>query len=334
MSSEAASFALLKYATCVSLSLDYVMDTSKDYYAILGVLPSIDPDALKAVYRALMKKFHPDVFSGSKAEAERLSVAINEAYAVLSDPKLRAHYDSERGETDSRTKGQYDSQQDIRDSDALLTEEQKEAWNYIIAFQPIVVKHYESLMKWSSQLALQFQITIIELKLSYESEHVRTTLEKDFFHRFFGENEVIQTFVKKCLVEGRKDIAKELNKAIRILGSPKTEAQAKDIIVAAMKKADDVDEILWRQKLDEKQYARVMRMSESWKYPPSITARALSLGITSVLTAEGRVFEIDAYSADASLGLRGKELFRKAGKTVLRDRDLYALVKTVQHFLA
>ena len=42
------------------------MDTEKDYYAVLGVLPSIDDIALTAVYRALLKKYHPDVSNGSK----------------------------------------------------------------------------------------------------------------------------------------------------------------------------------------------------------------------------------------------------------------------------
>jgi curved DNA-binding protein CbpA len=46
------------------------MNTEKDYYSILGVAPSIDDVALAAVYRALLKKYHPDVFIGSKAEAE------------------------------------------------------------------------------------------------------------------------------------------------------------------------------------------------------------------------------------------------------------------------
>ena len=47
------------------------MDTEKDYFAILGVLPSIDDVALAAVYRALLKKYHPDVFKGSKADARK-----------------------------------------------------------------------------------------------------------------------------------------------------------------------------------------------------------------------------------------------------------------------
>jgi curved DNA-binding protein CbpA len=56
----------------------------------LGVLPSIDGVALAAVYRALLKKYHPDVFSGSKAEAERRTKEIVEAYEILGNPSKRA----------------------------------------------------------------------------------------------------------------------------------------------------------------------------------------------------------------------------------------------------
>jgi preprotein translocase subunit Sec63 len=59
------------------------MDTEKDYYAILGVLPSIDDVALAAVYRALLKKYHPDVFPGSKADAEAQTREIIQAYEVI-----------------------------------------------------------------------------------------------------------------------------------------------------------------------------------------------------------------------------------------------------------
>jgi curved DNA-binding protein CbpA len=72
------------------------MGTDKDYYAILGVLPSIDDVALAAVYRALLKKYHPDVFRGSKAEAERRTREIVEAYVVLGNSANRRAYDNAR----------------------------------------------------------------------------------------------------------------------------------------------------------------------------------------------------------------------------------------------
>ena len=72
------------------------MDAEKDYYSILGVVPSIDDVALTAVYRALVKKYHPDVFKGPKAEAERRTKEINEAYEVLGNGDSRRAYDNAR----------------------------------------------------------------------------------------------------------------------------------------------------------------------------------------------------------------------------------------------
>ena len=86
------------------------MAQDKDYYAVLGVLPSIDDVALKAVYQALLKKYHPDVFSGSQQEAERITRGITEAYSVLSDLNKRAEYDRSRpqADTDPRTQAKSD----------------------------------------------------------------------------------------------------------------------------------------------------------------------------------------------------------------------------------
>ncbi len=62
----------------------------KDYYKILGVSKTADYKAVKAAYRRLARKYHPDVNKGS---AERFK-EINEAYTVLSDPEKRKRYDT------------------------------------------------------------------------------------------------------------------------------------------------------------------------------------------------------------------------------------------------
>lgn len=69
------------------------MDPLKDYYAVLGVLPSIEPAAIRAVYLVLLKKYHPDVCKGGEDKATRRTEQINEAYNVLSDDKHREKYD-------------------------------------------------------------------------------------------------------------------------------------------------------------------------------------------------------------------------------------------------
>ena len=68
------------------------MPTKKDYYEILGVSSTATEKELKAAYRKLARKHHPDVNPGNKAAEERFK-EVAEAFAVLSDPAKRAKYD-------------------------------------------------------------------------------------------------------------------------------------------------------------------------------------------------------------------------------------------------
>jgi hypothetical protein len=58
----------------------------KDYYATLGVPKTASEKELKAAYRKLARKHHPDVNPGDKA-AETKFKEINDAYEVLGDPE-------------------------------------------------------------------------------------------------------------------------------------------------------------------------------------------------------------------------------------------------------
>jgi molecular chaperone DnaJ len=64
----------------------------KDYYAILGVKRDVTDKDIKASYRRLARKFHPDVNPGDKTAEARFK-EINEAYEVLSDAEKRKKYD-------------------------------------------------------------------------------------------------------------------------------------------------------------------------------------------------------------------------------------------------
>jgi molecular chaperone DnaJ len=65
---------------------------ARDYYEILGVSAQATEAELKKAFRGLAMQYHPDRNAGNK-EAEERFKEINEAYAVLSDPDKRAHYD-------------------------------------------------------------------------------------------------------------------------------------------------------------------------------------------------------------------------------------------------
>lgn len=66
--------------------------TRKDYYEILGVSRTTDAKAIKAAYRRLARKYHPDVNKGDQRAEEKFK-EVAEAFAVLSDKDKRAKYD-------------------------------------------------------------------------------------------------------------------------------------------------------------------------------------------------------------------------------------------------
>src|SRR5687768_15015635 len=66
---------------------------AKDYYEILGVPKTATEKEIKAAYRKLARKHHPDVNPGDK-KAEDQFKDISEAYEVLSDEEKRRKYDT------------------------------------------------------------------------------------------------------------------------------------------------------------------------------------------------------------------------------------------------
>lgn len=65
-----------------------------DPYKVLQVDPDAEPEVVRAAYRALALKYHPDVSTGSQ---DRMA-AINQAWGILRDPAARAAYDTTRAE--------------------------------------------------------------------------------------------------------------------------------------------------------------------------------------------------------------------------------------------
>ncbi len=67
------------------------MSASGDLYELLQVRPTADFEVIRAAYRALAQKYHPDL-GGTEAGM----AALNDAWAVLRDPHARVAYDRQR----------------------------------------------------------------------------------------------------------------------------------------------------------------------------------------------------------------------------------------------
>ena len=71
--------------------------TKRDYYEVLGVSKQADQTEIKAAYRTLAKKYHPDKYRNKPQaelkEAEEKFKEASEAFEVLSNEDKRARYD-------------------------------------------------------------------------------------------------------------------------------------------------------------------------------------------------------------------------------------------------
>jgi curved DNA-binding protein CbpA len=68
-----------------------------DPYQILQVAPTAEQEVLRAAYRALALKYHPD--RDASARAVRRMIELNQAYEMVREPELRAQVDKARRRT-------------------------------------------------------------------------------------------------------------------------------------------------------------------------------------------------------------------------------------------
>ncbi|MBY0436788.1 MAG: J domain-containing protein [Burkholderiales bacterium] len=78
---------------------------AKTHYDVLRVATDVSAEDLRAAYRTLSARYHPDRHPNHADAAARLMASINVAYDVLSDPERRANYDREIGVRPLRAPG-------------------------------------------------------------------------------------------------------------------------------------------------------------------------------------------------------------------------------------
>lgn len=184
---------------------------SKDYYRVLGVLDDAEDIVIRAAYKALAQRYHPDKWTGDKEEANRRMQEINEAYAVLSDSIRRKEYDATRDKTE------YEDQDDS--GDYFASDEIEDSWKSAVEYFPDLIELLEGLRKVSNQLANSYKITLIEKKEFHRRKELAIAFENYFLQKYFGTNKKILEYAKELISGGHKSAAKELNRAVSLFGS-------------------------------------------------------------------------------------------------------------------
>lgn len=197
-------------------------DPSKDYYSVLGLDKAADVEVIKTVFRVLAKRYHPDVCAGDKASAERIFKNLNEAYSVLVDPSVRCAYDAARntqpGGTEDFSNSGYSYAPE--DESSFRDDELDEAWKIALRFYPEIEEMRQSLSKLSGTLGLAFVSVLINSKAFNEASKLQKHIEHDFLGKYFGTNPRVREFGRKLILEKRKELARELNKTVKVVGSP------------------------------------------------------------------------------------------------------------------
>ncbi len=98
----------------------------KDYYKIIGVSSNATDAEIRIAYRALAKKYHPDLHPNDTAYAVRFA-EINEAYEVLGDATKRAKYNERRIAESRQAQAQAKAQAHAREQAQVRAQVQAQA---------------------------------------------------------------------------------------------------------------------------------------------------------------------------------------------------------------
>lgn len=202
----------------------------KDYYEILGISPNAEIVVINAAYRALVQIYHPDKWKGDKKLGEQKIRDINEAYETLKNKDKRKKYDDEYSASKSEN---YDFDKDnFKDEYNVYEKIIVNSWKFAKEYYPEITNYYEELKKINKNLAWQFQVICVEDKCFSDSKNIYSILKNDFLTRYFGNNKELKELALEAILKGNRQIAKEINKAINILG----DNAAKEIKAKILKK--------------------------------------------------------------------------------------------------
>ena len=200
----------------------------KDYYRTLGVLDDAEDIIIKAAYRALAQRYHPDKWGADQNEATKRMTEINEAYSELSDISKRKKYDEEFFKFKSRNE---ESEEPTATFDEEELDEIDESWLLATEFYSSIKVDFEELRKINSVLANTFKMGLVESKKFDQSLSIKKHYEQEYLKRYYGENEHVRSFAKFLLTNNQKKAAVRVNTIVRLMGGSATYTQIFDKIL-------------------------------------------------------------------------------------------------------
>ena len=141
-----------------------IFDAKPDFYQILGVSQGAEDVVIRAAYRALIQRYHPDKVSAKERPNAQVRIqAIQEAYRVLSDPISRSQFDrtylvqsGKKGLMAARTAWEMPSSRFANPLD-------DQSWEALLHFHPQLTEHFSRLAKSDPVMAKEYKTFLTEL---------------------------------------------------------------------------------------------------------------------------------------------------------------------------
>jgi len=212
------------------------------YYSVLDIHPSAEIEAIKSNYRRLAKKYHPDVYTGSKDEAERIMSDLNEAMRILSNKHLRHSYDAEQptkfskfsdyedfsepgfesrtSDCIKRTNNFYKDANAQRKSKIYSNEKEMEkTFKKSCEFYPELDLLKQRLAKLSQPLSVAFMGRMLEGQEYAKAVIIFERFRDKFLKKYFGSSPIVHLLAEYLLSKGTqrdRQTAMSLNKKNQI----------------------------------------------------------------------------------------------------------------------
>ena len=208
------------------------MDKNKDYYAILGVHPTAEIAVIEAAYKALAKRYHPDVSKDNPEDAHRRMQEINEAYEILSNTTKRKEFDDLKGSGTQEAEDFFRGEEDVEPEYDPLDED----WKVAIEYYPELEEYLNKLRRISWKLGYGFKAYIVDTKNYENGAKIYNQMYEEFVERYFGTNESIIEFANTLIETNNKQALKELNKVVKVLDINQSFKKTAEVITKIEKK--------------------------------------------------------------------------------------------------
>jgi len=192
-------------------------------YDVLGLPWASDVELVKATYKSLVKIYHPDIFKGDKDFAKERLAQLNSAYEFLSESSRKKDFDesleSEENDQEEEDFDPFNNSNEFDEGIRIL----KENWDFACDYHPELNAIYTDLRTVSRDSAFAFMAFVVETKKYAEAKIIAETLEDSFLTAKFSNDANVKKVAKLAIQQREIKFAKELNRALKILGPQSSE---------------------------------------------------------------------------------------------------------------